>query len=101
MVVVPASAVLSTGQRHVVWVQKDEGVFEPRLVKLGVRAGDSVQILDGIKEGEIVVSSGGYLIDSESQLQTASSATAAEHAGMKMQNKAGLDARLKPTNHKH
>ena len=67
---VPVSSVLSTGNRNVVWVQKGDGVFEPRLVKLGARTNDYYQILEGIREGETVVSSGGYLIDSESQLQT-------------------------------
>jgi Cu(I)/Ag(I) efflux system membrane fusion protein len=70
-IAVPVTAVLSTGQRQVVWVKKTDGVFEPRLVTLGERAGNYYQILSGIDEGETVVTSGGYLIDSESQLQTA------------------------------
>jgi Cu(I)/Ag(I) efflux system membrane fusion protein len=70
---VPASAVLSTGNRTVVWVQKGPELFEPRLVRLGARAGDQVQILDGVVDGERVVTSGGYLLDSESQLQSATS----------------------------
>jgi membrane fusion protein, copper/silver efflux system len=68
---VPASAVLSTGNRTVVWVQKSAERFEPRLVRLGARAGENVQILDGLKDGDRVVTSGGYLLDSESQLQAA------------------------------
>lgn len=77
-VAVPVTAVLSTGQRQVVWVKKTDGVFEPRLVTLGERAGNYYQILSGIYEGETVVTSGGYLIDSESQLQTA---TTSGHEG--------------------
>ena len=69
-VAVPATAVLSMGQRHVVWVEKSEGIYEPRKVLLGVKTEDYYQILDGIDEGDIVVISGGYLLDSESQLQT-------------------------------
>lgn len=69
-IVVPASALLSTGQRDIVWVQKSPGVFEPRAVKVGEQTDDSVQILEGLNDGDIVVSSGGYLIDSESQMQT-------------------------------
>ena len=69
-IAVPASAVLSTGQRNVVWVQKGAGVFEPRDVVLGERAEDYYQVLDGLAVGDTVVASGGYLVDSESQLET-------------------------------
>ncbi len=72
-VVVPASAIISTGTHRMVWVQKEEGVFEPRHVVVGATGGDSVQILEGLDAGEIVATSGGYLLDSESQLQAPSS----------------------------
>ena len=68
-IAVPQSAVISTGNRNVVFVKKSEKVFEPRNVTLGVSAENYVQILSGIEEGETVVTSGGYLLDSESQLQ--------------------------------
>lgn len=71
-VVVPVTALLSTGNRHVVWLQKQAGVYEARNVTPGGRAGEDIQILDGIAEGEIVVTSGGYLLDSESQLRAVS-----------------------------
>ncbi|MBA4312213.1 MAG: efflux RND transporter periplasmic adaptor subunit [Chlorobiaceae bacterium] len=83
-IVVPITAVLSTGTRQVVWVQKDAGIFEPRLVKIGERSNEYVQILDGINEGETIVTSGGYLIDSESQLEAATGSKTSEHADMKM-----------------
>lgn len=67
-VTVPSSAILATGNRQIVWVQKEPGMFEPRQVKIGTRTEQFVQIIDGINEGEVVVTSGGYLIDSESQL---------------------------------
>jgi Cu(I)/Ag(I) efflux system membrane fusion protein len=86
-IVVPITAVLSTGTRQIVWVQKDTSVFEPRLVKIGERSNEYVQILDGIKEGETIVSSGGYLIDSESQMQTPTSSKSSEHTDMKMDKK--------------
>jgi Cu(I)/Ag(I) efflux system membrane fusion protein len=86
-IVVPITAILSTGTRQVVWVQKDAGSFEPRLVTIGERTNEYVQILDGINEGETIVSSGGYLIDSESQMQTPTSSKSSEHAGMKMDKK--------------
>jgi Cu(I)/Ag(I) efflux system membrane fusion protein len=84
-IVVPTTAVLSTGTRQVVWVQKDTNIFEPRLVKVGDRSNEYVQILDGINEGETIVTSGGYLIDSESQLEEATSSKSSGHAGMKME----------------
>jgi membrane fusion protein, copper/silver efflux system len=83
-IVVPTTAVLSTGTRQVVWVQKDAGIFEPRLVKVGERSNEYVQILDGINEGETIVTSGGYLIDSESQLEAATGSKSSEHADVKM-----------------
>ena len=67
--VVPTTAVIDTGKRKVVWVEKNGGLFEPRDVEVGAREGDNIQILAGLKQGEIVASSGGYLIDSEAQLQ--------------------------------
>lgn len=66
---VPASAVMDTGTRQVVWVEKEAGMFEPRDVKVGARVGDNVQILSGLSQGEKVAATGGYLIDSESQLK--------------------------------
>lgn len=66
---VPSSAVILTGRRTVVWVEKSPGIYEARLVTLGDRAAEHYVVLDGLHEGDIVVSSGGYLIDSESQLQ--------------------------------
>jgi Cu(I)/Ag(I) efflux system membrane fusion protein len=74
-VVVPLSAILSTGTSHVVWIQKEPEIFESRPVKIGARNEQDVQILDGINMGEVVVTSGGYLIDSESQLVSMSKET--------------------------
>jgi Cu(I)/Ag(I) efflux system membrane fusion protein len=71
-VVVPLTAVLSTGHRNVVWVENGAGKFEPRFVEIGDRSDEFVQILHGIEEGDRVVTSGGYLLDSESQLQAGS-----------------------------
>lgn len=68
-VVVPSSAVMHTGRRNIVWVEVKENTFEPRDVRIGVTAGPTVEILDGLSEGEMVVASGGYLIESESQLR--------------------------------
>lgn len=69
--VVPASAVIDSGNRQVVIVAKGEGRFQPRAVKLGMRGGDQVEILDGVAEGEDVVTSANFLIDAESNLKAA------------------------------
>jgi Cu(I)/Ag(I) efflux system membrane fusion protein len=67
--VVPATAVVSSGKKDVVWIEREPGRFEPRQVVLGERNGDFYQILDGLHEGETVAARGAYLIDSESQLR--------------------------------
>ncbi len=68
--VVPKEAVLDSGLRQIVYVEKKPGVYELRRVTLGVRGEQYVEILKGIKKGERVVTSGNFLIDSESQLRT-------------------------------
>lgn len=68
---IPESAVLSTGTRNIVFVARDEGIFEPRQVRLGLRLPDLVEVLDGLQEGETIVTSGNFLIDSESKLKAA------------------------------
>ena len=68
-VVVPLTAVIDTGKRQVVWVERSPGVFESRNVQVGQRNSMMVQILSGIESGERVAVSGAYLIDSESQLK--------------------------------
>jgi Cu(I)/Ag(I) efflux system membrane fusion protein len=67
----PAEAVVDTGETHYLFVAKDAGHFEPRLVKIGARAGDRVEILSGASEGETVVTTGNFLVDSESRLRAA------------------------------
>ncbi|AXS80325.1 efflux RND transporter periplasmic adaptor subunit [Dechloromonas sp. HYN0024] len=71
VVTVPNSAVIDSGNKQVVIVQLGEGRFEPRLVKLGQRGNEFVQVLDGVREGEMVVSSANFLIDAESNLKAA------------------------------
>jgi rubrerythrin len=66
---IPASAVINTGHRVVAWVEKEPNVFVPRDVKLGEKLGDFYVVLDGLSEGEMVASQGGFLIDSEAQLR--------------------------------
>ena len=71
-IVIPEEAVIRSGQAEHVFVAKEPGVFEPRDVKLGVDYKGLVQVLEGITEGEKVVHSGQFLIDSESKLKEAS-----------------------------
>ncbi|MEO8212063.1 MAG: efflux RND transporter periplasmic adaptor subunit [Myxococcales bacterium] len=68
---VPAEAVVDTGDAHYLFVSKGNGRFEPRTVKLGARLKDRVEILSGVAEGETVVTTGNFLIDSESRLRAA------------------------------
>jgi membrane fusion protein, copper/silver efflux system len=71
-VLVPREAVIDTGTRQVAFVSMGEGRFEPRTVTLGVEAGDDmVQVTDGLKPGEMVVTSGQFLLDSEANLREA------------------------------
>ncbi|MFH0943701.1 MAG: efflux RND transporter periplasmic adaptor subunit, partial [Planctomycetota bacterium] len=71
-VLVPAMAVIDTGSRQIVFVQREPGKFEPRLVKTGLRSeGDQRQVLSGLAPGETVVVSGQFMLDSESRLREA------------------------------
>lgn len=67
--VIPDSAVIDTGKSQVVYVDKGEGVFEPREVALGTRSEGVVEVLRGISAGEKVVSAANFLIDSEAQFK--------------------------------
>jgi Cu(I)/Ag(I) efflux system membrane fusion protein len=68
---VPEGAVIDTGVRQVVIVDRGSGYFEPREVRLGTRAGDLFEVIEGLKAGERVVTSANFLIDSESKLKEA------------------------------
>jgi Cu(I)/Ag(I) efflux system membrane fusion protein len=68
--VVPAEAVLRTGTRAVVIVRKDPSAFEPREVKLGADLGDQLEVVEGLAEGDQVVVSGQFLVDSEARLRS-------------------------------
>ncbi len=70
---VPADAVLDTGQKQTVFVDRGNGYLEPRLVETGERAGDRVVILKGLQAGDRIVTSANFLVDSESQLKAAMS----------------------------
>ncbi len=68
---VPRSAVLDSGSRQMVFIDQGEGNLEARKVTTGWRYGDRVEILNGLKEGDEVVTSGNFLLDSESRMRSA------------------------------
>ncbi|OIO74120.1 MAG: efflux transporter periplasmic adaptor subunit [Zetaproteobacteria bacterium CG1_02_53_45] len=70
-VVIPSEAIVRSGTRDQIFVQRGPGKFEPREVTLGLQADGEVQILSGLKAGELVVTSSQFLIDSESKLREA------------------------------
>lgn len=72
--VVPATAVLMTGTRSVVFLDGGDGNLSPQEVTTGEQIGDKIVILKGLKHGQRIVSSGNFLVDSESQLQAAAEA---------------------------
>ena len=69
--VIPATGVLQSGTREIVFVGRSDGYIEPREVQLGSRVGDDFIVMKGLKAGEQIVTSANFLIDSESQLQAA------------------------------
>jgi membrane fusion protein, copper/silver efflux system len=78
-VVVPDSAVMDTGMRQIVFVDRGNGSFEPREVKVGLRSGGKTQILSGVDAGEEVVVRANFLLDSESRLRAAIGPMGAGH----------------------
>ena len=68
---VPEEAVFATGEKNIVFVEKSDGSFEPREVVLGISTEKFSEIRSGVGEGEQVVTSGNFLIDSESRLKSA------------------------------
>jgi YHS domain-containing protein len=70
-IAVPADAVLDSGLKKTVFVDRGNGVFEPKEVETGWRIGNRVEIIKGLKSGEQIVISGNFLIDSETRLELA------------------------------
>ena len=68
---VPVDAVLDSGLRKTVFVDRGNGFLEPRKVETGLRIGDRVEIVKGLRSGERIVVSGNFLIDSESRMELA------------------------------
>lgn len=68
-ITVPRSAVLTTGTRHLVFVDRGNGRFEPRDISIASRSTEYFLVSEGLKEGEVVVTSANFLIDSEAQMR--------------------------------
>ncbi len=79
--VVPRDAIVDHGTSQYVFVATGGGRFEPREVSLGARFDERVEVLDGVTEGERVVSSGVFLLDSESRLRASGGMTGHAHGG--------------------
>jgi Cu(I)/Ag(I) efflux system membrane fusion protein len=87
---VPEEAVLDTGLRKVIFVDKGNGHFEPKEIKLGSKLDGFYQVLSGLQEGERIASSSVFLLDSESRLSEAMGAMAGM-PGMSMAGMAGME----------
>ncbi|HSB79015.1 MAG TPA: efflux RND transporter periplasmic adaptor subunit [Candidatus Methylomirabilis sp.] len=90
-VVVPVDAVLDSGLKKTVFVDRGEGVFEPRQVETGWRIGDRVEVVKGVTPGERIVVSGTFLLDSESRMKGPTAGT----------NGTSNEVMAVPTGHEH
>ncbi|MDP2361412.1 MAG: efflux RND transporter periplasmic adaptor subunit [bacterium] len=68
---IPASAILDSGLRQIVYVESNPGTFTPRMIRVGLRDGDQALVVSGLKEGERVASRGTFLLDSEARIRGA------------------------------
>jgi Cu(I)/Ag(I) efflux system membrane fusion protein len=86
---VPVDAVLDSGLEKRVFVETSDDHFEPRMVQTGWQVGDRVQIVSGLRDGDVVVSSGTFLVDSESRLHSDARqpASAMPHASDPMEHR--------------
>jgi len=95
---IPREAVLITGKKAHVFVQTEPGRFEPRTVKTGTRTEGLVEILEGVKDGELVVTSGQFLIDSESSIREAAAKMVAPKSLTAKEQASVLPVRDRPAN---
>lgn len=90
---VPAEAVLDTGLKKTVFVDRGNGYLEPRQVETGERIGDRIEIVKGLTPSERIVISGNFLIDSESQLKSSAAGMAGhQHGGSSVKPAAATPA---------
>jgi membrane fusion protein, copper/silver efflux system len=82
MLTVPQTAVMNSGERQVVFIDRGNGFFEPRAVTIGQQMDGRTEILSGLAAGERIVTSGNFLIDSESRMADDRNRSSAPQAGM-------------------
>lgn len=70
LLLIPKTALLKTGKSDIVYIRKKDNIFAPREVETGIEQNGLIQIKSGLSEGEMVVVSAGFLIDSESKIRT-------------------------------
>ncbi|TRZ99037.1 MAG: efflux RND transporter periplasmic adaptor subunit [Rhodocyclaceae bacterium] len=94
VVAVPVSAVIDSGTRRIVLIEAGAGRFEPREVRLGASSDTYVEVIEGVKDGELVVVAANFLIDAESNLKAAVGGFGhSAHAGApKLEAGAGAEA---------
>ena len=76
---VPRNSVIRTGEHDIVYIEKEKGLYEPRIVKIGYEQDGYYAVTSGLQEGDNVVTSGGFLIDSETQIQKGFTSGHEEH----------------------
>jgi Cu(I)/Ag(I) efflux system membrane fusion protein len=67
--VIPVDCILDSGDKKIVYVEKESGIFEKRIIKTGVSDGEFVEVKQGLKSGELVVREGNFMLDSEAKLK--------------------------------
>ncbi len=92
---IPSTAVLQAGSRQIAFLERGNGLLEPRQIETGLRVDDSVTVISGLHAGDRVVSSANFLVDSEAQLQAAmGGAIPAQSASSTPQTPAQPQARI-------
>jgi membrane fusion protein, copper/silver efflux system len=97
---VARDAVVYTGDTQHVFVRAENGVIEPRDIRIGGRIGERIEVIDGLWEGEQVLTTGVFLIDSESRLRASGGTGHAGHGSPGQRDEADKeDARTEPAGH--
>ncbi len=99
--VIPKEALMDSGIRQIVYVTDGDKRFEPREVMVGYRGEKLIEILKGVSEGEKIVTSGNFLIDSESQLRGAAGGSAFYSGKEALENGAGKQENAGKGAHQH
>ena len=88
-IIIPSQAVIRSGERAQVFVVTEPGKFEPRVVTLGIESSGKVEVLSGLNEGEEVVTSAQFMVDSESKLREAT-----EKMMLQLKKKKSTDSKM-------